>query len=51
VLGVSMDEDGWKSVRPYIDERKVNFRVMVVADELAKAYGVIDDLIPSIRPE
>ncbi|MEO8660312.1 MAG: TlpA disulfide reductase family protein [Bryobacteraceae bacterium] len=44
VLGVSMDEDGWKSVGPYLDEHKVNYPVMIGDDELAKAYGGLDAL-------
>ena len=44
VLGVSMDEDGWKSVNPYLDEQKVNYPVMIGDDTLAKAYGGLDAL-------
>jgi peroxiredoxin len=38
-LGVSLDEDGWDAVRPYIDEHKINYRVMVGNDDLAQLYG------------
>ena len=38
-LGVSLDEDGWDAVRPYIEKRKVNYRVMVGNDEVAQLYG------------
>jgi peroxiredoxin len=38
-LGVSLDENGWDAVRPYIDTRKVNFRVMVGNDDVAQSYG------------
>jgi len=38
-LGVSLDEDGWDAVRPYIDKRKVNYRMMVGTDNLAQVYG------------
>jgi cytochrome c biogenesis protein CcmG/thiol:disulfide interchange protein DsbE len=38
-LGVSLDEDGWDAVRPYIDEHKINYRVMVGNDDLAQQYG------------
>ena len=27
VLGVSMDEDGWDAVKPYIEDHKINYRV------------------------
>src|ERR1700733_10013791 len=29
VLGVSMDEDGWESVKPYLLQSKINYRVVV----------------------
>ena len=38
-LGVSMDEDGWDAVKPYIAARKVNYRVMVGNDDVAQLYG------------
>jgi peroxiredoxin len=39
VLGVSMDQDGWKSVKPYIEEKKINYHVMVGGDVIAQIYG------------
>jgi len=39
MLGVSLDEDGWDAVRPYIDKRKINYRVMVGNDDVAQLYG------------
>ena len=44
VLGVSLDEDGWKSVRPYIARNEINYRVMVGSDDLARLYGGLDAL-------
>jgi cytochrome c biogenesis protein CcmG/thiol:disulfide interchange protein DsbE len=38
-LGVSLDENGWDAVRPYIDKRKINYRVMVGNDDMAQLYG------------
>src|SRR5271155_4161003 len=28
-LGVSLDEDGWESVKPYIAQKKINYRVVI----------------------
>jgi peroxiredoxin len=42
VLGVSLDEDGWPSVKPYVDEKKINYRVLLGNDELSQLYGTID---------
>lgn len=39
VIGVSLDDDGWKSVRPWIKARKLNYPVVIGNDALAKAYG------------
>ncbi len=45
VLGVSLDEDGWKSVRPYIDRQKLNYRVMVTTEQVDQLYGGVDSLL------
>ena len=44
VLGVSMDEDGWSAVKPYVAERKMNYRVLLGNDSLAQFYGGLDSL-------
>jgi cytochrome c biogenesis protein CcmG/thiol:disulfide interchange protein DsbE len=38
-LGVSLDEDGWGAVKPYIEQHKINYRVMIGNDGLAEQYG------------
>jgi len=40
VLGVSMDDDGWKSVKPFIAEHRVNYPVVIGNENLAKQYNV-----------
>jgi len=40
VLAVSVDEDGWESVKPYIDENGINYRVMIGNATMAAMYGV-----------
>ncbi len=40
VVGVSMDEDGWKSVKPFLDEKKVNYMVVIGDGDLAKLVGI-----------
>ncbi|MDX1982147.1 MAG: TlpA disulfide reductase family protein [Bryobacteraceae bacterium] len=44
VVGVSMDEDGWEAVKPYLEEKKINYRVMIGTDELADLYGGVQSL-------
>jgi cytochrome c biogenesis protein CcmG/thiol:disulfide interchange protein DsbE len=40
VVGVSMDDDGWKSVKPWLKEKKVNYPVVIGSDDLGKQYGL-----------
>jgi hypothetical protein len=35
-----MDDDGWKSVKPFIEEQKMNYAVVIGNDALAKLYAV-----------
>lgn len=44
VLGVSMDEDGWDAVKPYLSSHKVNYRVLLGDDMVGSLYGGIDSL-------
>jgi peroxiredoxin len=40
VIGVSMDDDGWKSVTPYLGKNELNYPVVIGNQDLAKRYGV-----------
>ncbi len=44
VLGVSMDDDGWSVVKPYVAERKINYRILLGNDVVAQFYGGVDAL-------
>lgn len=44
VLGISMDDDGWKSVRPYIASHKMTYRVVIGNETVAQKFGEIDAL-------
>ena len=44
VLGVSMDEDGWSAIRPYVQNMKMNYRVLLGDDAVSTAYGGLDSL-------
>jgi thiol-disulfide isomerase/thioredoxin len=44
VLGVSMDEEGWEIVKPYLTDAKVNYRVLLGTDSVAQLYGGVDSL-------
>jgi peroxiredoxin len=40
VVGISMDDDGWKSVKPWIQEKKVNYPIVIGNEGLGKEYGL-----------
>lgn len=44
VLGVSMDEEGWAAVKPYIQEHKLNYRILLGDDSVSQVYGGLDSL-------
>lgn len=39
VVGASLDDDGWKSVKPYLQENKINYRIVIGTVESAKQFG------------
>ena len=44
MLGVSEDEDGWKSVRPFVAREKVNYRMVIASELVSQQYGGIEQL-------
>ena len=42
VLGISMDEEGWETVKPFIADMGVNYRVVIGNDSTAQLYGGVD---------
>lgn len=44
VIGVSMDEEGWEVVKPYLTDKAVNYPVVIGTDPVAQTYGGIDSL-------
>jgi peroxiredoxin len=44
VLGVSMDEEGWAAVKPYVSEHKMNYRVLLGNDSVSQLYGGVESL-------
>ena len=44
MLGVSLDDDGWKSVKPYVTDKKIDYTVVVGSNEVSKSYGGVDSL-------
>lgn len=44
VLGVSMDDEGWEVVKPFLAELGVNYRVVIGNDSTAQLFGGVDAL-------
>lgn len=44
VLGVSMDEDGWKAINPYVAKAQVNYPVVLGNEDVNREYGGFDAL-------
>ena len=44
VLGVSMDDEGWEIVKPFLADLRVNYRVVIGNDATAQLYGGVDAL-------
>jgi len=44
VVGISLDDDGWKSVKPYLAAKKIDYTVLVGNDAVSKSYGDVDSL-------
>jgi peroxiredoxin len=44
VIGISMDEEGWEVVKPFLARMNVNYRVVIGSDPVAQSYGGIDAL-------
>ncbi|MFL6451789.1 MAG: peroxiredoxin family protein [Bryobacteraceae bacterium] len=44
IVGISMDEDGWKAIKPYVASHKMNYRVLLGNDSVGQLYGGVDSL-------
>src|SRR5215469_9996798 len=39
IVGASLDDDGWKSVKPYLRQHRINYRIVIGTLESAKQFG------------
>ena len=44
VIGVSMDEEGWTVVKPFVSELAINYRILQGSDATAQLYGGVEAL-------
>ena len=40
VIGVSLDDEGWKIVKPFLAKNPINYPVVIGGDNLIKLYGI-----------
>jgi cytochrome c biogenesis protein CcmG/thiol:disulfide interchange protein DsbE len=43
-VGVSMDDEGWKVIAPFVNAKRINYRVLLGDDKTGDQYGGIDAL-------
>jgi peroxiredoxin len=44
VIGVSMDEEGWTVVKPFVTDLAINYRILQGSDQTAQMYGGVEAL-------
>lgn len=43
-IGVSLDDDGWNTVRPYTSKHGINYPIVLGGEQVAQAYGGLESL-------
>jgi peroxiredoxin len=44
VIGVSLDEEGWEAVRPFVSKQGVNYPIVIGGEQTSAAYGGVQSL-------
>ena len=44
VIGISMDEDGWRVVKPFAEKMKISYPILLGSKRAAYLYGDVDAL-------
>ena len=44
VIGVSMDEEGWTVIKPFVEKLRVTYPVVMASKRVAYLYGDVDEL-------
>ncbi len=42
VVGVSLDDDGWKAVKPFLATAHIPYRIVLGDDPTARKYGIVN---------
>ena len=44
IVGISLDQDGWKPVKPFIKDLRITYPVVIGDDHIVDAYGGIEGI-------
>jgi peroxiredoxin len=44
IIGVSLDDDGWKAIKPFAEQHHINYPILLGNDSVAQLYGGLDAL-------
>lgn len=42
IIGISLDEDGWSKVKPFMDKNKINYPIVLGTMDVVRQYGGIE---------
>ena len=41
IVGISLDEDGWREVKPFVQKFRITYPIVVGDEKLSRRYGTI----------
>ena len=44
VVGISMDDDGWKAIKPFVTQKNINYQILLGDDKTGDQYGGVEAL-------
>ena len=44
IVGISLDDDGWSVVKPFVEKNKINYPIVLGSAEVAQQYGGIQGI-------
>jgi thiol-disulfide isomerase/thioredoxin len=44
IVGISLDDDGWSVVKPFVEKNKINYPIVLGDAEVARQYGGIEGI-------
>ena len=44
IVGISLDEDGWSVIKPFVEKKKINYPIVLGDAQVAQLYGGIEGI-------